>query len=114
MKSKGQALIEFILVMPIFIFIALAVFDFGNIIVKKYQLENDIDTIATMYEEKKDADATAYATKIDAKLTYNDTGTYNEISLSKRVNIITPILRQAMGRYYEINTKRTVLKNEKE
>ena len=114
MNSRGQALIEFILVMPIFIFIALAIFDFGNVIVKKYQLENDIDTIAMMYTEKKEADASAYATKIDAKLTYNDSGTYNEISLSKRVSIATPILRQAMGRYYEINTKRTVLKNAKE
>ena len=113
MNNKGQALVEFVLVMPIFIFIALAVFDLGNVIVKKYQLENDIDTIALMYQEDKNEDASAYATKIDAKLTYNDTGNYNEISLSKKVSITTPILRQTMGRYYEINTKRTVLKNEK-
>ena len=50
MKSnKGQALVEFIMIIPIFIFILLAIVDFGNIIYQKYQLENNIDTIADMY-----------------------------------------------------------------
>lgn len=113
MNNKGQALVEFILVMPIFIFIVLAIFDIGNLIIKKYQLENDIDTIAIMYKENKIDDAKAYVTKIDAKVSFNDNGNYNEITLSKRIDIKTLILRQALGRYYEISTKRTVIKNEK-
>ena len=52
-NNKGQALVEFVIIMPIFIFIVLAMFDLGNIIIKKYELENNLDTIVNMYEENK-------------------------------------------------------------
>ena len=50
MNNRGQALVEFVIILPILIFTCLAVFDLGNIIVKKYALENDLDTIVNMYE----------------------------------------------------------------
>lgn len=113
MNNKGQALVEFVIIMPIFIFIALAVFDLGNIIVKKYSLENDIDTVTDMYESGAYDDAESYASSIGAKIKYETYGNYNKITLSKQINIVTPIVRQALGSVYEINSKRTVIINEK-
>ena len=109
MNRKGQALVEFVIIMPIFIFIALAIFDIGNIIMKKYELENDVETVASFYEEKKEAEISAYVTKIDAKLKYDNKDSYNEITLSKKVSIFTPIVRQIMGKSYEISAHRTVV-----
>ena len=43
--SKGQALVEFILIMPVLVFILLAMIDIGNIVVQKYELENELDTV---------------------------------------------------------------------
>ena len=36
---------------------------------------------------------------------YEEYGNYNKITLSKQVSIITPIVRQALGKAYEINSK---------
>lgn len=112
MNNKGQALVEFVIIMPIFIFIVLAVFDLGNIIVKKYALENDIDTVVDMYESGN-VDIESYVNSIGAKIKYEEYGNYNKITLSKQVSIITPIVRQALGKVYEINSKRTIIINEK-
>ena len=40
MNRKGQALIEFVLILPIFILILFATVDFGLILSKKNELEN--------------------------------------------------------------------------
>ena len=109
MNRKGQALVEFVIIMPIFIFIVIAVFDISNIIMKKYELENDITTVSTLYEEGKEEQVMAYVNKIDAKLKYDTNDSYNEITLSKKVNILTPIVRQALGKSYEIKAHKMVV-----
>ena len=38
-----------IIILPVFLLIMLAVIDFGNIISKKYSLENSLDTVTDMY-----------------------------------------------------------------
>ena len=38
MNKKGQALIEFILIMPIFLILIMSLIDVGNIYIKKYEL----------------------------------------------------------------------------
>ena len=37
-NNKGQALVEFIIILPIFLLLIISVIDFGNIISKKYFL----------------------------------------------------------------------------
>lgn len=113
MNNKGQALVEFVIIMPVFIFIALAIFDLGNVIVNKYTLENNLDTIVDMYESGDEKSVEGYANSINVKLKYEPGGEYNTITISKKVNIITPFVSTALGKNYEINSKRTVLINEK-
>ena len=113
MNKKGQALVEFVIIMPIFIFIVLAMFDLGNIILKKYQLENNLDTIVNMYLENKNEEVEYYVKTIDSKVKYDVGETYNVITLSKKVRVMTPIVSQALGKSYEISAKRTVMINDK-
>lgn len=113
MNNKGQALVEFIIIMPIFIFMALAVFDLGNIIVKKYVLENDLDTVTQMYQENNSLSISSFVQDKDVKVKYEESGNYNKITLSKQVKIITPIVSQALGKTYEISSSRTVMINDK-
>ena len=40
MNKKGQALVEFVLILPVFLMILFAVVDFGNLLYRKNQLEN--------------------------------------------------------------------------
>ena len=113
MNRKGQALVEFVIIMPIFIFIVLAMFDLANIILKKYELENNLDTIVNMYLENKNEEVEYYVKTIDSKVKYDVGTTYNVVTLSKKVKIITPIVSQALGKSYEISAKRTVMINDK-
>lgn len=113
MNKKGQALVEFVIIMPIFIFIVLAMFDLGNIIIKKYELENNLDTIVNMYLENKNEEVEFYTKTIDSKVKYEVGETYNVITLSKKVKVITPIVSQALGKSHEISAKRTVMKNDR-
>ena len=39
MNKKGQALVEFILILPVLLLIAMAMIDIGNIFLKKYDLK---------------------------------------------------------------------------
>ena len=113
MNRKGQALVEFVIIMPIFIFIVLAMFDIGNIIIKKYELENNLDTIVNMYLENKNEEVEYYVKTIDSKVKYDVGTTYNVVTLSKKVKVITPIVSQALGKPYEISAKRTVMIDDK-
>ena len=113
MNRKGQALVEFVIIMPIFIFIVLAMFDLGNIIIKKYELENNLDTIVNMYLENKNEEVEYYVKTIDSKVKYDVGETYNVITLSKKVRVMTPIVSQALGKTYEISAKRTVMIDDK-
>ncbi len=113
MNNRGQALVEFVIILPILIFTCLAVFDLGNIIVKKYALENDLDTIVNMYEIGDNDAVLSFTRKENFKIKYEEVGNYNKITLSKQVKVITPIVSQALGKNYEIKSSRTVVLNEK-
>ena len=61
MNRKGQALVEFVLILPIMILILFTIFDFGNILSSKNKLESTSTDIArlvrngsTQEEIKKD------------------------------------------------------------
>lgn len=111
MNNKGQALVEFVIIMPVFIFIVLAIFDVGNIISKKYALENDLDTVTLMYENNSN-DVSNFVSSKNVKVKYEEYGNYNKITLSKQVKIVTPIVSKALGNSYEISTSRTVMLND--
>ena len=50
MNKKGQALVEFILILPVFIFLIFSVYDFGIIFNKKNALENISTDIIELYK----------------------------------------------------------------
>ena len=53
MNRKGQALVEFIIVLPVLIFILLAIIDFGTLSFNKNKLENIITDVSSMYKNNE-------------------------------------------------------------
>ena len=49
-KKRGQALVEFVIILPIFLFFLFAIIDFGKIISLKNQLESEMDEIIEEYK----------------------------------------------------------------
>lgn len=110
-NNKGQALIEFILIIPVLMLLILGIFDIGNIIYKRYQLENDLDYIVDLYEESKMSEIDSYIR--NAKITMNDSKTleYSTITLTKNISFVTPGASKIFGNNYKVSTSRTI-KNE--
>ena len=56
MNRKGQALVEFVLILPILIFILFAIIDFGNIFSTKNTLENNSADIIELFNNGSSID----------------------------------------------------------
>ncbi len=111
-NNKGQALVEFIIIIPILILIVSCIIDFGNIIYEKYQLTNDLNTIADMYKLKNNNDINNYLNKIKAEISYENDGDYTTITLKKDIDINTIIVNNIIGKKYNLSVKRTIIKEE--
>ena len=107
-NNKGQALVEFIIVLPILLLIIMAMIDFGNIFIKKYSLENDLDIVYNMYREERYNDINKYVKNKKIVINYKTDNEYITINLSKTVKINTPIINNILGKNYKITTSRTL------
>ena len=107
-NSKGQALVEFIIVLPILLLIIMAIIDFGNIFTKKYSLENDIDAVSSMYREEKYDSINKYVKDNNLSILYEKEDEFVIINLSKKVKVNTPILNNIIGKNYKIETSKTI------
>ena len=107
-NNKGQALVEFIIILPVFLLLIISVIDFGNIISKKYSLENDIDVISDMYKEGKNSEINTYIKDKDININYSNKEDLFTIKLSKDVKVISPMLNLIFGKSYEINVEKSI------
>ena len=111
-NNKGQALVEFIIVLPILLLLVISVVDFGNIILKKYSLENDLDTVTDMYKENNYDGINKYINDKNIEIGYENDNEFLTINLSKDIRVTSPILNTIFGKSYKINTSKVVYKNE--
>lgn len=111
-NNKGQALVEFIIILPIFLLLIISVIDFGNVISKKYSLENDIDVITDMYKEKKYEEINTYVNNKGLSIKYNNDNELLNVVLTKDIKIISPMVNLILGKNYKINVEKSIYKNE--
>ena len=107
MNRKGQALIEFVLILPILLFILFAIIDFGIIFSTMNNLENDSSDIISLYKSGKSLDEleTMFS---NSNIDIIDDGEYYKFSISTSVNLITPGFNRIFGEPYVINVERVV------
>ena len=108
MNNRGQALVEFILIVPVLLMILLAIVDFSNIFTTKYNLQNDLDLIVELYKDNKQDDYYNYANNNNIKLNIKDDNNLTTIKISKKIEITTPILNQVLKSPYEISESITI------
>lgn len=110
MSKKGQALVEFVIILPIFIFMLLSIIDVGMIVYNKNDLESRLSDVTSLYREKKTYDEIKSSLNDDEiKLTILNTD--NEkitFKLSKDIDIVTPFLSAILGNPYSLNVERTL------
>ena len=107
MNNKGQALVEFILILPVLILILFVIVDFGMIISTKSKLENrSVDVVEFVKNDK---------TEEEIKLLYDDLNIeiktetdYITITLSSEVDIFTPGLNRVLDDPYVVEVERVI------
>lgn len=105
MNRKGQALVEFVLILPIFLLILFAVVDFGIILSKKNELENVSVDVISMLKNNDGIDKieTLYP---DLKIVVSNDNEYLKVVISEELDILTPGLNLVLGDPYEVIVER--------
>lgn len=107
-KNNGQALVEFIIILPILLLILLGMIDFGNIIYKRYQLESSLDTVVDLYQDNRGLELERYLLEEKIEANYQIEDTLTKITIYQEVDIITPGLSIALENPYKISVERTI------
>ena len=107
MKSnKGQALVEFVMVLPVLLIIIMYIVDSSKIAVLRYKLENDMDVIVNLYSNKKNSELDSYVLSNGIDISYAKNGSMTSITISRQTNYVMPLLREILGS--KISTERTI------
>lgn len=108
MNNRAQALVEFVIVTPIIVLLVLSVVDFGNIYLNKMKVENSLNDVVSLYENKKFDEVNSLVNSNGYVISYNTSNNTTEITLSKNIKVNTPFLNLALGNEYNVSCKRVV------
>ena len=111
MNKKGQALVEFVIILPLIVFMLLATIDIGKIFYTKNNLENKLNDVVSMYENDTDIKKIERNLKKDiknSKLKISEDNTDIKFEITKKVEIITPGLNLIFKNPYEVKVKRVI------
>lgn len=109
-RKKGQALVEFVLILPIIILLLLGFIDLGRVVLSKYQLEENLDEVVELYRNNGVEEVDTFIAKSDEELNYSiitDDG-FEEITLTKNLDIITPGLNLILKSPYSVSVSRVI------
>lgn len=107
MNRKGQALVEFVLILPIFLLILFVVVDFGMILSNKNELENiSVDVVSMI--KNNDSLEDIRVLYPDVNIDVNSDNKYTTISIYKDIDVMTPGLNLVLGDPYEVVVERTI------
>lgn len=106
MKNKGQALVEFIIILPIILIVLLYIVEFGTITLKKYELESNIELITELYQDGNQEKLNEYLNKNNINLTYEKNDQLTTLIITKNIKTNTPLINKILGN--QIKTKRTI------
>lgn len=110
MNKKGQALVEFIIILPIVIFIGFIFIDFLLISYTKQKLENIVSDVGEMYKNNENiSEIQTFIDKNEDNVTVNfkEQDKYFNVILIKDYEFITPGMKNIL-KEYKINIERTM------
>lgn len=105
-NNKGQALVEFVLILPVILLVLIYIIEFGRIVQRKQQLESDLDLVVTLYQEKKQQELNTYTQNNNITVTYNKQNELTTIEVSQDIKSNMPLVNSIIGN--TIKTKRTI------
>lgn len=111
-NNKGQALVEFVMILPVILMLIFCIIDFGRVISLKSDLESKTDDVITFYNSGKSLDEINYIMdNKDVDLKIINANSYTTIKIEKKIKPITPGLSYILDEVFDVKVYR-VIKNE--
>lgn len=105
-KNSGQALIEFVIILPVILIILLYIIEFGRITLKKYELESNIDLITELYKDNKQEEINNYTNTNNIRVEITKNNELTTIVIRKNIKTNMPLINKILGN--SIKTQRTI------
>ena len=111
-KKRGQALVEFIIILPVLIMLFFGAVDFGRIILRKNELESLTSDVTELYKDGKTYEELEDFLKENNKdntiSVKNKDNEYIEFTLISNVDFVTPGLGKILGDPYQVKVSRVI------
>lgn len=111
-NKKGQALVEFVIILPIFIFMLLSIIDIGKVIYFQNQLVSELNDVVELYKNQKTYEEILNELNLqDEGVTLEIKNQDNEIVtfyLKRDVEIITPGLNVIFDNPHTVTVERAL------
>ncbi|HIQ94886.1 TPA: pilus assembly protein [Candidatus Ventrenecus stercoripullorum] len=111
-NKKGQALVEFVIILPIFIFMLLSIIDIGKVIYFQNQLVSELNDVVDLYKNQKTYEEILNELNLqDEGVTLEIKNQDNEIItfyLKRDVEIITPGLNVIFDNPHTVTVERAL------
>ena len=109
MNKRGQALVEFVIILPIFLVLVLGVIDIGNILYHRTMLEGVMTDVVSLYESGHNEEE--ILEKIDVEhvtLEIQKNTDTVELQLLQELQMITPGFNLIFGDPYQLDVSRSI------
>lgn len=111
-NKKGQALVEFIIILPVLIMLFFGAIDFGRVIIRKNELESITGDVISLYKDGSSFEELEKFLKENNKnnslKVKNKDNKYIEFILESSVDFITPGLNKILGSSFKATTSRVI------
>ena len=111
LDKKGQALVEFILILPVFLYLILVIIDFSHIFYVKNDLSGLLNNVVNKYEHESNISTIEDLVKKDNKANYveivNDKNV-TTIKLYRTIEFISPGLGYFLDSPYNVLVSRVI------
>ena len=112
MNRKGQALIEFVIVIPIIIMVLFMIIDLGLIFYNKNKLESKLNDVVLMISnEENENDINKFLNQdTSTKVKYNliEDEDYKTIEIYTTITFITPGFSKILDNPYKVSVERVI------
>lgn len=109
-NKKGQALVEFVIILPVLLLIVISMVDFGNLLYQKYQLEQNLEYVSDLYLANDTNALEQEKQRLNIKT--EEDGKYVKLTIETEAKLSSPILRRVLGENYVIATSRKLYQDE--
>lgn len=108
-NNKGQALVEFVLILPIIIMILFIIIDFAHVHYERNHLESVLNDVIYMIKDDKSTNEIKSTLDEDVNYVVTNNTDFANVVMTKEVLLVTPFSNLFFDNPYLIKVERTIL-----